>query len=203
MTIASGADIHHDTVSGQGTVGAWLIHPPSGLRFGLSCNHVVAALGHAQVGAPVYQQGRAVGQVHSHIGLSTAHYNRADAALFRVPPEAMLSWAHPPPVGTALPVPGMHVYKVGATTGHTSGRIMDIGRDQHFRLRGVPLWFENIIAIEGHGAPFSDHGDSGALLMEAGTHQAVGVLMAMNEHLSFAFPMQAAGPQLRELRYAV
>lgn len=202
MTIATGTAIHHDIVSGQGTVGAWLIHPPSGQRFGLSCNHVVAALGHAQVGNALFEQGRAVGAVHSWIALRNGYFNTADAALFTVPVNATLTWPHPVPVGNAMASHGLHVYKHGATTGLTQGRIVDFGLELRFRLRGVPLWFEGIIAIEGFGQPFSDRGDSGALVLDTITNEAVGVLLARNEHLAYAYPMQAAAALLRGLNYA-
>lgn len=202
MTITSGTGIHHDIVSGQGTVGAWLIHPSSGLRYGLSCNHVVAALGHAQAGNTLYDQGRAVGALHAWLALQTGYFNTADAALFAVPANATLAWPHPVPIGNAPPSHGLYVYKHGATTGLTHGRILDFGLEVRLRLRGVPLWFEGIIAIEGAGQPFSDRGDSGALVLDATTNEAVGVLFARNEHVAYAYPVQAAAPLLRGLNYA-
>lgn len=204
ITIASGGDIHHDSVSGLGTVGGWLVHPPSGWRFGMSCNHVVAALGHAPLGAPLLQQQRLVGRLHAWTALSTAYYNRADAALFAVPPSAVLTWQHPVPTGTGTPLLANRVYKHGAATGRTTGRIVDVGLDRHFRLRGTPLWFEGIIAIQSDTAdPFSNHGDSGALVMDMKTNEAVAVLLAKDEHIAYAYPLQAAHELLGGMRWAV
>lgn len=203
MTLMSGTGVHHDVISGLGTIGGWFIHPPSGMRFGLCCNHVLAALGHASVGAPVWSQGASAGTLHAWMALQLAYYNTADAALFAVPATASLTWPHAVPAGTGRAEPGLRVYKHGATTGRTTGFIRETGLDRRFRLRGVGLWFQGILSIESEVlGPFSDHGDSGALVMNAETHEAVGLLLAKDEHLAYAFPITAAEPLLRGLCYA-
>ncbi len=206
MLIAeSGADVHHDAVSGQGTIGGWLIHPPSGQRFGFGNCHVLAALGRATVGAPLFQHGHIIGALHAYMTLDQAYYNRADAALFRVDPRTQLRWAHPPPIGNVEPHVGMRVYKHGATTGRTTGVVIGIGRSQRITFGGLPYFFDGVIAIQGINGNFSEIGDSGALVMSTDDQCAVGMLFAKHPKTNeaYAFPISAAAPLLKTLHYTV
>lgn len=82
---------------------------------------------------------------------------------------------------------GTPVYKVGATTGMTKGRIINphltISVQTHAR-RGFSVTLHNQIEVEGVGqngeqCKFSDNGDSGALVMmktEDGEHMCIGIV---------------------------
>ncbi len=76
------------------------------------------------------------------------------------------------------PVAGMRVCKVGRTTGFTRGivRAMEVdGVEVRYGNRTVV--FDNQIEIAGLDGPFSDGGDSGALILDGRRH-AVGLLFA-------------------------
>ncbi|MBK6774551.1 MAG: hypothetical protein IPG74_01440 [Flavobacteriales bacterium] len=205
-TATSGTDVHHDEVSGQGTVGGWLVHPGSGARFGFSNCHVMAALGRARLHAPLYQQGRLLGHLHSYLTLDQRYYNAADIALFSVDPTTTLRWAHPPPMGNTSPGVGMRVYKHGAGTGLTRGAVIRTGGTRRMVLGGQPFWFDDIITITGFdGLPFSGHGDSGALVMWAEEQYALAILLGKHptNHEAYAFPISAAAPVFAGLHYAL
>ena len=203
--VASGADVHHDVVSGQGTVGGWLVHPPSGQRFGFGNCHVVAALGRAAMGAPLYQHGHNVGALQAYITLDQRYYNTTDVALFSVDPRTQLHWAHPAPVGNVEPNVGMRVYKHGATTGLTTGVIIGTGGKRRMLLGGLPFWFDDIVTIKGSDLPFSAIGDSGALVMATDEQCATAILFGKHptKDEAYAFPISAAAPLFAGLHYSV
>nr|WP_315215306.1 hypothetical protein [uncultured Duganella sp.] len=92
-----------------------------------------------------------------------------------------------PPSGVAAPAIGDVVYKVGRTTGLTWGTIKQIGA-----IVGPvpydtgPCWFRQNIVIEGKdGTLFSDHGDSGSVIVRQ-DGVVVGLLYAGNGTQTYA-----------------
>ena len=85
-------------------------------------------------------------------------------------------------LGPEVVDPGEVVYKVGRTTGATKGKVTAFDIDNlvvNFEVSN--LIFENQIEIEGTGKkPFSDGGDSGALIVNA-RMEAVALLFAGSE----------------------
>ncbi len=84
----------------------------------------------------------------------------------------------------AIPLPNMEVIKSGRTTGVTKGRITAIkvnGVKVNYGTNGQPhvATFNNCIEIVGvNGQRFSDHGDSGSVILEASTGKPVALLFA-------------------------
>jgi hypothetical protein len=92
------------------------------------------------------------------------------------------------PNGIASPAIGDVVYKVGRTTGLTWGTIKQIGA-----IVGPvpydpgPCWFRQNIVIEGNnGTLFSDHGDSGSVIVRKDDGMVVGLLYAGNGTQTYA-----------------
>lgn len=72
------------------------------------------------------------------------------------------------------------VQKRGRTTRHTVGVVVDISADVrvNFSHRGS-AWFEDQIVVKSNDSnPFSRGGDSGSLIVDAGTCEPVGLLFA-------------------------
>ena len=92
----------------------------------------------------------------------------------------------------------VHVHKMGRTTEYTTGTITSTTFDtlvDYSRLFGNPphtdlARFVNQIRIEGTDGPFSASGDSGSLVLEAGTNRPVGLLFAGREAHSVANHIQ-------------
>jgi hypothetical protein len=97
------------------------------------------------------------------------------------------------PRGTSLPRPGDRVFKVGRTTGLTTGSIESVGEE----VRGVqyervgPCGFRGTFTIRGSsGTLFSDHGDSGSVILRP-NGEVVGVLFAGNDVVTYACPIDS------------
>jgi hypothetical protein len=82
------------------------------------------------------------------------------------------------------------VRKHGRTTLHTLGAILDISADVRVRYGARFAFFEDQLAISGVAGVFSDVGDSGALILDAGTRRAVALLFAGGGGTTFASPIQ-------------
>lgn len=118
-----------------------------------------------------------------------AHYgaltlNTGDAAVARLLP----GMAHQPgylplrgvpaPVGTATPIPGDVVFKVGRTTGLTRGVVDRVGLVDSVPYPHGLCWFEEVFSVLADGdEAFAEGGDSGsAVLRSDGT--VLGLLFA-------------------------
>lgn len=73
----------------------------------------------------------------------------------------------------------MVVHKFGRTTSYTAGRVTSIDTDVSVQYDAGTYTFESQIIIVGlSGQAFSDAGDSGSLILERSTQNAVGLLFA-------------------------
>ncbi|HLT35459.1 MAG TPA: hypothetical protein VK034_04215 [Enhygromyxa sp.] len=133
----------------------------------------------------------------------TVIWNQVDAAVARLSrridcaPGFLDLHAVPSPTGVAGPVIGERVFKVGRTTGLRWGTIVSVGE----RVGRVPYaigecWFRGSFVIEGDdGLPFSDSGDSGAIVVRR-TGEVVGMVYAGSGTETFACPITDVLAQL-------
>ena len=116
--------------------------------------------------------------------------NQVDAALAR--PNNPMLFQHTiadigRPNGIKRPQLGMEIRKQGRTTGYTEGRItllnatVDVSYGEDLKARFVG----QVIAT-----PMSQGGDSGALIIEAGSLNAIGLLFAGSRRATIFTPMQ-------------
>lgn len=196
--IFPGLSLSHYLVS-AGTFGA-LVFDEGGRRLMLSANHVLANSDGASVGDAILQPGAwdggtpaldTVARLTRWINIrrcnrfdyenSTCPLNSVDAAVAAIEEhvEALDHEPHDPagaaPSGVTAAYPGQRVYKIGRTTGLTYARV--------YAVDATVL----VCCYSGMLAAFSDQivtdvmawgGDSGSLLREQGSGNAVGLLFA-------------------------
>jgi len=188
----------------------------------LSNNHVLAGQNRGQLGDRIVQAGGAAldedevvarlerfvpletSPAGAHPRLGNVNWNRVDAAVARLSPQqawhdGYLAHHQLPSIGRrATPSLGEAVFKVGRTTGLRRGRIMSIGD----RVGPVPYaigecWFRGCFSIEcDDGRPFSEPGDSGAVVVRA-SGEVVGLVYAGNGVQTFACPIAEVMDALR------
>ena len=129
-----------------------------------------------------------------------------DAALATVKSGQMVSDGDIDNVGipastTVSAMVGMPVAKQGRTTGLTCGHVTGTGcivkqigyTDRpDCNQKGVKHFFVDFsdqILIQGSGKPFSDHGDSGSLILDSSTAEATGLLFGGSKQVTFANPI--------------
>lgn len=84
------------------------------------------------------------------------------------------------------------VRKHGRTTKHTVGVVVDISADVRVKFGDRFAWFEDQIVVKSNDSnPFSRGGDSGSLIVDAGTCEPVGLLFASSKRaaLTIANPI--------------
>jgi hypothetical protein len=87
----------------------------------------------------------------------------------------------------AEPALGMQVFKYGRSSGRTVGRVTTIGfiASVVYNMGPVRL-VEQIVITTSDGTPFSQPGDSGSLIREMGTGDAVGLLVGGSSQATVA-----------------
>jgi len=187
-----------DLVRMAGTFGA-LVRDASGTLFVLSNNHVLANEGRLRPGAPIFQTGL--------LDLPPQVAKRQIAELTKFAPydaprlivDAAIAKALTPdlvsreilyigaPQGVADAKTDMIVHKYGRTTGYSAGRIVSTATDITIDYDTGSFTFHDQILIAGiDGARFSDAGDSGSLILNRATKQAVALLFAGSASHSIA-----------------
>lgn len=125
----------------------------------------------------------------------TVLWNRVDAAVARLESgidcaaEFFDAHAVPAPRRLAGPVLGERVFKVGRTSGLRWGTITSVAE----RVGPIPYgigecWFGGSFVIEGDGLPFSEGGDSGAIVVRQ-TGEVIGLIYAGNGVETLACPI--------------
>lgn len=208
------SDVHASFVS-AGTLGCFVYGRSSPHYLGmLTNNHVIADENGNKAGSPVVQQGTLdggdkpddlVGELWKTVKLKKSGTNFVDAAVGALYDDVDFDERK---VGTLGNLQGVGdiaslperaiVHKVGRTTGQTKGRItaFDIDNVKVTYDMGV-LRFDDQIEIEGTGSKaFSDAGDSGSAIVDAGRH-VVALLFAGGDvggsngkGLTYANPIQ-------------
>lgn len=173
----------------------------------LSNNHVLANTNKGYFNDPIFQPGpldggkRAdqIARLEYLVVLETGKPNAMDAALARVVPGMNINYAlnNGKKRITAIKDPAikLKVEKFGRTTGHTTGSITTRNLDLQVDYEGQLIDFEDQIEIKGdvksgQRTLFCAGGDSGSLIIEKGTTNAVALLFAGAEDgTTFATPI--------------
>jgi hypothetical protein len=189
----------HDDLLMAGTLGAVVLRGET--RFILSNNHVLANENELPIGAPIYQPGLLdhgdpgndlIARLSQFIPLTAPGPNHVDCALAEiVSPELTNSRVMSKVGKLASPesidaVEGMSVEKVGRGTGHTIGTVFDVSASINLQYELGELTFTDQIFIRGTPGPFSEYGDSGALVVDTGSRRAVGLLIGGSADCSIA-----------------
>ena len=172
-----------------GTFGA-LVKDKTGL-YVLSNNHVLADENRLPNGASIFQPGLLDGgsistdqiaALTNFIPLQTSSPNAVDCAIAKLTSQNIASkdvLYIGAPQGTGVATIDMAVHKFGRTTGYTVGQVTSVDTDVTVQYELGKLTFAGqIIVVGSAGAPFSNAGDSGSLILERGTNEAVGLLFA-------------------------
>lgn len=132
----------------------------------------------------------AIGLYHRSLAFYRSDINEFDAAIAG-PISAEINWGIPnfntKVTGTSSPIDDLKVYKIGAATGMTFGKITSILTDVRVNIDGEKFDFQNQIRIQGYEEDFrtesifSSEGDSGSLIIDYEKHMAVGLLFAGNK----------------------
>jgi len=208
-----GVSISHPSV-GAGSMAA-LVQLNNGKLAILSNNHVLANENNAVVGQsrilqPGFRDGGnfktdGIGLLEKFIPLKFGQKNALDAAVAHtsfslVSPQHFNYMLNPRPVAARKM---MFVIKNGRTTQGTGGWISTIGaNDMTVNYRSGIAFFDNQIVIKGlSNQAFSLNGDSGALVVSAGTKQPVGLLFAGSPTQSLATPIATVMQQLGIRRF--
>jgi hypothetical protein len=182
-----GVNTPYDDAMDAGTLGA--IVYKGNEPFLLGANHVLTSLARREPPVDVYQPGLAdggqpamdtVAQLVQAVPLCTDEPNWVDCAIAKpITPKDVardiLEIGVPAGVGTAkLDLP---VKKYGRFTQLTHGKVVAVNLEFPMPIGDTVYSFIGQVLIEGDGDEFAASGDSGALVVDARTRAAVGLLM--------------------------
>jgi hypothetical protein len=198
-------------VRSGGTLGCVVKRKVDGKPLLLSCNHVLARANNAtrHIDPVIQPSNLDYGTIAQKIGVLedfeeidfSGKINYVDAALVEVDSgiqlDPSMQGAHFVPNGFVKPNKQLLVKKVGRTTGQTFGIINGVS----IGLQGMPIEspsgyqyarFEDIFSvvpvIEAFPGPtFAEEGDSGSLIVENDTNQAVGLLFGFSPAKNYVF----------------
>ena len=200
--VPCGVSCGHPQVT-AGTLGCLVSIPSApGKNFILSCNHVLANLNQANKGDAILEPGKTDGGINPiatledfeqlNLGPGTPA-NHIDAAIAEVtnpadvtPDIKIIGRVNPALMPATL---YQSVRKHGRTTGHTLGVVMDVAADFTMNYGTQTADYEDQIAIVGAGGPFSQPGDSGALVVDGVTRRPVGLLFCGGGNTTFINPI--------------
>lgn len=205
-----GCSISHPRVT-AGTLGCVVRQVSSGQHCILSNNHVLAHVNRAALGDRITQPGtidatagnrRRIGRLLDFVRIDRDGVNRVDAAIStmegRVDANLIPGFGDKPALPVVEPQSGLRVFKVGRTTGVTSGTIRAIGIDElPVNLgRGFSRTrFSGQFEVVSETGSFSAGGDSGSVIWtEEGA--PVGLLFAGDGVRTYANPMSAVMAEL-------
>jgi hypothetical protein len=208
-----GCSVSHRLNYDKGTLGCFVVNEDDGLPYILSNHHVlyspVDEHDNFIVQPCTYEGGNsadAIGLYSKSLSFNKSDINYYDAAI-----------AGPISVDIDPEIPGVckgikHtrkaenerlVYKIGAQSGRTFGKITSFISGIKVNINGERYDFDDQIRIEGFKEDFetpdifSEPGDSGSLIIDYETNEAVGLLFAGNKQgITLANPIE---PVLRKL----
>lgn len=172
-----------------GTFGA-LVSDRAGTYI-LSNNHVLADEDRLPTGAPIFQPGLLdngnantdqIAQFTRAVALQSGSPNQVDCAIAKVSQASAVTNAIlfiGPPKGTKAAAIDMTVHKFGRTSSYSVGRVASVDTDVTVQYETGTCSFAGQLIIVGlNGQSFSAAGDSGSLILERPSNQAVGLLFA-------------------------
>lgn len=216
-----GSSVYIGSEKGAGTLGC-LVRDEAGVFYGLSNNHVTGGSNYAVPGLPVVAPGMADVAAGSRDPETLGHHKKAypfidglpdvvdaagnlDAAIFAIQDADRLSSMqrthYDTPASSASIAVGMHVQKVGRTSGLTTGTVIaelfdyePVGYALDIIRGHEVVWFQSLFAIRATAGTFSSPGDSGSLIVTTdpnGNKVAVGIVVAGNdEGTTFALDIE-------------
>jgi hypothetical protein len=174
-------------------------------RYILGTNHILALLNRGPIGVGIPQPGRldggrcagdVIARLSRFVPIVRDRPNLVDAAIARTAgarvdarvlrPEGVLQPLAAPEVPPAL---GTQVQKSGRSTHYSTGHIdaIDVTVDVDYGPLGGTIRFSNQFRVRGTGGPFSNNGDSGALVTTVPGNQPVGLLFSGNPRRNMSF----------------
>ena len=184
---------------GRGTFGAVVLK--GGLKKILSNNHVLAAFGTVEIGAPVYQSPASkevLANLESFISLSASNVNTVDCALASpisqddiIPSIIIKSDSYEPffiPKGVEAAYVNQKLVKSGASSGYTQGEVYSTDSTVKVTVFNQEYTFDHIIICS---KPLASPGDSGSLFVDKDTLKAVGLCFAGSDTSAAACDIQS------------
>jgi len=175
-----------------GTFGA--VVTTDGVLYILSNNHVLANENALPNGSAIFQPGLLdhgnpskdqIAKLTRFIPVQAGGPNAVDCAIAEILKQNTASASFLPKVGVLKsPAPidaaeGMHVHKVGRTTGYTTGTVFDVSADVSVSYDLGAVTFQDQVLIRGDGGGmFSAAGDSGSVIVDRATQRATALLFA-------------------------
>ncbi len=192
--VPGGVSIGHPLVT-AGTNATAL--PLGGTLYGLSNNHVLAAVStlqaaRARIGDVVLQPGRVdggvapgdvIGTLYRYVPLNEFGVNLVDCALFKPTSPDLLSMdimGLAPFSGFKRAEVGMAISKSGRTSGVTAGKVADVDATMSVDYGTFQATFRHQIVSDFMASP----GDSGSLTMDPSDYAAVGLVYAGSEYIT-------------------
>jgi hypothetical protein len=100
------------------------------------------------------------------------------------------------PIG--VPDRGQKVRKDGATTGLTSGTVVDVNADFYVEYSFGTFLFSNQVVIQGDNDAFAANGDSGSIVIDTGQNKAIAMVFAECGKFAIACSLTDVIQQLKE-----
>jgi hypothetical protein len=202
----SGAALLGESIShvrgGAGSIGCLVKKQNDESWYLLSACHVLAPAGDAQLGDVILKSeisdanAAELARLADFEPLSADEgVNRFDAAIARIDRKSDVQ--NRIPVIGALQLPPMNpalfqsARKFGAVSLHTLGVVTDASADVRFVMEGETYFFKDVAQITGAGAPFSDGGDSGAVVVDALSNRPIGLIIGGSGARTFISPLGA------------
>lgn len=171
-------------IRNAGTLG-YFVKDKDGHWYALSCQHVFGDITNMPILQPgSFDEGK---YPDDSVAKLTRSINNgfADAAIARLDAFAMPYMnGLPSPVGIGTAEDRMTVVKSGRSTKITKGEISDT--TAVFEMNGT-IWKDQIIINSNRLDPFANHGDSGSLIIDEKTNQAIGLLFSGDETIGICF----------------
>jgi hypothetical protein len=187
---------------GAGSIGCLVKKPGEDAWYLLSACHVLAPKGVAQLGDVILKPAASGSNAVDLATLADFEplsadegVNRFDAAIARIDRKSDVH--NRIPVIGALQLPPMSpalfqsARKFGAVSLHTLGVVTDASADVRFVMGGETYFFKDVAQITGAGAPFSDGGDSGAVVVDALSSRPIGLIIGGSGARTFISPLGA------------
>jgi len=100
------------------------------------------------------------------------------------------------PIG--VPDRGQRVRKDGATTGLTSGTVVDVNADFYVEYSFGTFLFGDQVVIEGDDDAFAGDGDSGSIVIDPDKKQAIAMIFAESGRFAIACSLACVLRQLKD-----